>query len=96
MSGAGDVTERPLVDRWDTPFGRWVRDYSVDRLVRELQRRGHRVTAPAVYSWVRGAHQPKPAIGMEIVRLADGYLGFNDVYGHRDLIVREEEPGPDP
>lgn len=74
------------MQRWDTPFGRWVQGFTVERVVVELRDCGHRVTAPAVYSWVRGAHQPKPPIGLELVRLAEGRLSFPDIYRHRDLI----------
>ncbi len=75
-----------IMNRWSTPFGRWVQGFTVERVVVELRERGHRVSAPAVYSWVRGAHQPKPTIGLEIVRLAGGRLSFPDVYQHQDLV----------
>ncbi len=81
------------MNRWSTPFGRWVQGFTVERVVVELRDRGHRVSAPAVYSWVRGAHQPKPTIGLEIVRLAGGRLAFPDVYQHQALVGQGDSAG---
>jgi hypothetical protein len=69
-------------DRWQTEFGRWVRDVGVSRIVTALaQDPDLRVTNQAVYEWLRG-HAPRPARAIALVELSGGRLTLDAIYGH--------------
>lgn len=73
--------------RWDTPFGRWVHDTGVSRIVVALGRDPDlRVTTHAVYDWVAGRRNPTPARGLALVRLSDGRLTLDAIYQHRHQV----------
>lgn len=75
--------------RWDTPFGRWVHETGVSRIVAALGRDPElSVTAPAVYMWIAGRHAPSPARAIALVRLSRGQITLDAIYEHRTQIRR--------
>ena len=76
-----------LSPRWETPFGRWVHDTGVSRIVAALGRDPDlSVTNHAVYDWVAGRHPPKPAHAMALVRMSHGRLTLEEIYQHRHQV----------
>jgi len=72
--------------RWDTDFGRWVRSYGVGRIVQALgQDPDLRVTSQSVYEWLQG-HAPRPPRAAALVRLSEGCLTLEAIYGHRSQL----------
>ncbi len=75
------------ITRWDTPFGRWVHDVGVSRIVAALGRDPDlSVTTHSVYDWVSGRTVPAPARGVALVRLSRGRLTLETIYAHRDQV----------
>lgn len=74
--------------RWRTPFGRFVKSRSVERLARDLSQRGMPMTTHTIYDWVAGRHAPRPVCAAAIVELAGGRISFEDIYRHRMEIER--------
>ncbi len=73
---------RRVPSRWDTEFGRWVRDFGVSRIVASLARDPDlRVTNQAVYEWLQG-HAPRPNRAAALVELSGGRLTLEAVYDH--------------
>jgi hypothetical protein len=69
-------------DRWQTEFGRWVRDYGVSRIVTALaQDPDLRVTNQTVYEWLQG-HAPRPPRAAALVELSGGRLTLEAIYQH--------------
>lgn len=71
--------------RWETSFGKWVMTAGVSSLADQLG-----VTRQAVYHWVSGRAIPPPSRAVDIIRLSDGALGFQDLYG----LLAQEDAGP--
>lgn len=68
--------------RWQTPFGQWVSDFGVSRIVSALAPNPDlRVTHDAVYHWL-GGHAPRPARAMALVELSGGRLTLEAIYQH--------------
>jgi len=87
----GRVSRVPA--RWQTPFGRWIADYTVPRLVSDLQGDpAISVTRWAVYAWLAG-HPPRPARAEALVRLSNGRLTLEDIYRHADQVREIEAAG---
>lgn len=83
---------RRVPARWETPFGRWVGDYGVPRLVSDLRSDPYlSVTPRAVYAWLEG-HPPQPARAMALVRLSEGRITLEDVYRHAEDLRRANHP----
>jgi hypothetical protein len=71
--------------RWVTPFGSWVRGFTVARLVSALRAGGHTATRAAVHHWVAGRAIPQPrAKALAIVELSRGSVSLEDIYRQRD------------
>ena len=68
------------MDRWETPFGAWVKEYGVARLRRAVQ-----VTRGAVHQWVRGVTSPKPDTAKLLVKLSAGRLTLEHIYDQATL-----------
>ena len=68
--------------RWSTAFGSFVAERGVANIVEELRRAGVEVTSAAVYAWIAGRHFPRHAAVAALVRLSNGRLQLEDVYGH--------------
>lgn len=76
-----------LSPRWDTPFGRWVHETGVSRIVAALGRDPDlRVTTNAVYEWVAGRNAPTTDRGIALVRMSGGRLTLDAVYQHRHQV----------
>lgn len=72
--------------RWETRFGRWVAEYGVAEIVKQLRSDPDlRVTKKTVYDWLRG-HAPRPARAAALVRLSRGAITLDCIYRH----VRQE------
>ena len=81
--------------RWNTTFGRWVREVGVMQIVSTLKPDPDlRVTDKSVYSWVAG-HPPRPARAQALVDMSHGNLSLETIYGHpqeiRELQERDSE-----
>src|SRR5947208_2597589 len=75
--------------RWRTRFGSWVRDYSIARLLRDLEAvEGFAITRSAVQEWLAGRSSPALRRAHALVRLSAGALTMDDVYAHRDELAR--------
>lgn len=68
--------------RWQTRFGRWVSARGVTHIVGDLGRIGVPVTSHAVYNWIAGSSLPHPTRAIALVRISNGALSLDDVYGH--------------
>lgn len=79
---------RRVSSRWRTPLGQFVSDFGVQRLTRELASAGVPVTQKAVYHWLAGSHAPRPTHAAAIARVSAGRVSVEDVYRHRDVVVR--------
>ena len=78
------------MDRWTTPFGRWVQQTGVPELADALTKKGELVTTSAIYAWIAGRAVPQPAKASIILELAEGRLTWHDIYGQRKLVLAEE------
>jgi hypothetical protein len=80
-------------DRWQTEFGRWVRDFGVPRIVSALAGDPDlRVTNQSVYEWLQG-HAPRPARAAALVELSGGRLTLDAIYQHgREMRSTAEPP----
>jgi hypothetical protein len=84
---------RPSPAYWRTPFGSWLRSYTVRRLTQRLDQLQCPVTATAVYSWVEGRAAPKVDHARAIVRLSQGGLTMAQIYArYRPRRTREGHP----
>jgi hypothetical protein len=79
----GERQMRSRSSRWNTPFGRWVRTYSTQKLARELQRRGFSVSQLATYHWVAGRRAPRPEHARAMVMMSKHQISLNDIYRQR-------------
>jgi DNA-binding XRE family transcriptional regulator len=78
MSQAKSFPFRAQDRRWSSPLGRFVDFFGADRLAARVE-----VQPSAVYHWLGGRAQPRPAIAMKIRRLASssGFsISFDDIY----------------
>lgn len=96
MPGSHSFTKGSL-PRWNTTFGRWVREVGVTEIVSTLRPDPDlRVTDKSVYSWVAG-HPPRPARAQALVDMSNGDLTLETVYGHarelRELQERDSTQG---
>ncbi|MBS0364918.1 MAG: hypothetical protein JSR67_03730 [Proteobacteria bacterium] len=68
----------------ESNFERWVRQYGVKRLVRDLFRADTRlgVTPHSVYNWLARRHRPHENRLTEILRIAGGSITEMDVREH--------------
>jgi len=66
--------------RWATPFGSFVSDFGVGRIVLSLAASGNPVTNRAVYAWVGGFTRPRPDRAIAMVQISGGRLTLDDVY----------------
>lgn len=82
-------------NRWDTPFGRWVKSVGVAKLRRALKERGVEVERSTIYGWVSGGPFPKPVTVDALVLSADGAISHADVYEHF-RIIKPGSPGSVP
>ncbi len=83
---------RRVTLRWRTPLGRFVGDFGVQRLTRELNAVGAPVTEKAVYHWLSGAHVPRIEHAAAIVRISSGRLTIEKVYRQRVAICAGKGP----
>ena len=81
MGGDDHVRANPRV--WRTRFGCWVHTYGVDRLVRDLTRRGRQVHPTAVYHWVSGRRAPRVEQAAAMLVLSRGQLTIFDIIRRR-------------
>lgn len=67
-----------------TKFERWIKGYTVPRLVNEMRKHGpkYAITLSAAYQWVRGDTEPRAIKIHLIVELSEGGLTFQDVHDH--------------
>jgi DNA-binding XRE family transcriptional regulator len=66
--------------RWKTPLGRFVDFFGADELAARVE-----VHRSAVYHWLSGKADPRPAVAMRIVRVArssDFAISFDDIYAN--------------
>ena len=69
---------RPYVPhRWETPFGRFLGAYTVDRLARDCG-----IDPSSVYKWVSGKAAPNFNQANRVIEVSGGTLDFNAIYGH--------------
>jgi len=80
--------------RWRTPFGRFVAEFRVERLVSALHGRGVMVTRNAVYSWVSGRARPRPEVARAILSVSSGHLRYEDIYGRAARRAPERASDP--
>lgn len=73
--------------RWETPFGRWIDSYGVDRLVAALSALGEPISDRAVYSWIAGDHVPRPPLALKLVQLGQGRISLQEIYDHRPSLL---------
>ena len=73
---------------WSTAFGRWVRGFTVSKLVGQLELAGQGVTRHAVHAWVAGRAVPRYERVAAIVALSGGALSLADVYSQRAIVRR--------
>jgi hypothetical protein len=71
----------------ETKFEQWVRRYGVSNLVHAMHALGpdYAVTFSAIYQWIRGQHEPRPAKIRGVVKIADGALTLEDVHQHFEI-----------
>ncbi len=69
--------------QWSTPFGRFIKKFTVRRLVAVLGQRGRPVTNQAVYSWLWGRTAPRPETARELASISRGHLRLDDIYRQR-------------
>lgn len=96
MPGSHSFTKGSL-PRWNTTFGRWVREVGVMEIVSTLKPDPDlRVTDKSVYSWVAG-HPPRPTRAQALVDMSKGNLSLETIYGHtrelRELRDRDSDQG---
>ena len=64
--------------RWESKFGRFVREYGVARLAARLN-----VTPAAVYLWISGKTRPQTGKAIEICQIARPQrLSIEEIYRH--------------
>lgn len=79
---------RGALPRWQTDFGKWVREVGVRAIVSEFELDPDvRCTPAAVYKWVDG-HEPRPERARALVALSRGALTLEMVYSQRREIER--------
>jgi hypothetical protein len=78
--------------RWATPFGVWIAQYGVVRLVEELALAGTPVTVQAAYNWLSGRATPRVPLAQRIVSLSAGAVRLEDLVAHRASLGRREAP----
>lgn len=66
--------------RWDSRFGTFVSDFTVERLVGALHGCGVPVTRSAIYAWVAGRARPRPKAAQIIVQVSAGRVRLDDIY----------------
>lgn len=73
-----------MVDRVDSKFARWVRQYGVKKLADTMTNRGKetRVSFGMVYQWLRREHEPRGPKARLIVKLSDGAVSLDDLHEH--------------
>lgn len=72
---------------WRTRFASFVDSFGgVGALARELAVEGEPVTKFAVYNWITGRRSPRADAAAAVVRISDGALQLEDVYGHRQEV----------
>jgi hypothetical protein len=71
------------VSGWSTPFGRFVSEYGVPALARDLTARGAQVLPASIYKWVAGSTEPRPQMARMMRELSRGRLSFDAIYMHR-------------
>jgi len=71
----------------DTKFADWVRQTGVGTIAERLRELGPScsVTETAVYQWVRGDHEPRPAKIRGLVKISEGEITFDDVNHHLEI-----------
>ena len=69
-----------------TKFERWVKEYGVAKLVKDLADLGpyYAATFSAVYQWLRGETEPRAAKIRGLVNLSGGKITLQDVHDHMD------------
>lgn len=77
------------VKGWTSDFGRFVSDYGVPALVRDLAAQGEPVIPSTVYKWMAGAAQPRPQLARTLVALSGGALTLDAIFSHRDHALGE-------
>ena len=80
----------PDTQRWQMPFGRFVSRCGVVHLARKLG-----VTVVTVYQWSSGRRSPRPALAMQMVRIAAARgipLTMDDIYSHAECVASPERP----
>lgn len=97
MPGSHSFTKGSL-PRWNTTFGRWVREVGVTEIMSTLRPDPDlRVTDKSVYSWVANRTIPRPARAQALVDMSHGVLTLEAVYGHarelRELQERDSDQG---
>lgn len=80
MAQANAFPFRAQDRRWKTPLGRFVDFLGADELAERVE-----VHHSAVYHWLSGKADPRPATAMRIVRVArsTGFsISFEDIYSN--------------
>jgi hypothetical protein len=69
--------------RWRGNFTSFVGSCTVAAFIHELGAAGEPIGKEAVYSWIAGRTAPRARVAAAIVRISDGKLTLDDLYGHR-------------
>jgi hypothetical protein len=78
---------RRRVQGWETPFGRFVSEYGVPALARDLTAQGEPVIPSSIYKWMAGVCNPRPQLARKLVTLSEGQLSLEAIFEHRDQVL---------
>ena len=70
--------------RWETPFGKWVQAFGVRNVCEALYSYGLPIGRETVYHWMAGRAVPNPRKAMALIKISEGKLTFDDIYGQKD------------
>ena len=68
---------------WKTTFGRWVSDYGVSALVRDLHAAGEPIHPRTVHCWLSGRVYVRTSIALKLVDLSQGSISIQAIYDHK-------------
>jgi hypothetical protein len=68
---------------WKTTFGRWVSDYGVRALVKDLHAAGEPIHPATVHCWLSGRVYVRTSIALKLVYLSSGRISIQQIYDHR-------------
>ena len=78
---------RRRVQGWDTDFGRFVSEYGVPALARDLSAQGAPVIPSSIYKWMAGVCNPRPQLARQLVSLSAGRLSLEAIFSHREQVL---------